>query len=152
MDFTVIFGMLFTLAITTCGLILIGFGLYHRGRMREFAHRERLAMIEKGLDPSFVGVSQPSTQHGPRARSAGIMLIGLGLAIMVLITFAGGNPAAGFGVGGAIVVLGLTFLLNSVFSGREGSSTPPDAARTTASPSQSPPSAPPPSGPSGQTT
>jgi hypothetical protein len=107
-------------------------------RVRELEVRERIAMIERGLVPppekdpngferamnrydrvrdlyndrdwDHLGRRSPA-----RYRSAGITLIGVGFGLMLLIGVAGGNPSSGVGVGGFLVILGLAFLLNSLF-------------------------------------
>ena len=98
-----------------------------RGRVREMEIRERIAMIERGMVPP--PESDPETfehrlhsmqvhQRGhvaPRYRSAGVILIAVGLGLAVLMTFAGGVPREGLGVGGFIVILGLGFFINSLF-------------------------------------
>ncbi len=99
-----------------------------RGRVRELEIRERIALIERGMvpppetDPDGFDRhlhSMERFQHGhagPRFRSAGVILVAIGLGMMVLLTFAGGVPEAGIGVGGFIVILGLGFFINSLFS------------------------------------
>lgn len=159
MDFTAIFGMLFTFAIIACGLLCIGLALHHRGRMRDFAHQERMAMIEKRLDPGRAAalthgagcacLSCGAVALPPRSRSAGTTLIGLGFALMVLITFAGGDAGAGVGVGGAVAVLGLTFLINGLLGSRRPRRDPSDTPNAERAAASHPESSPPPS--SGQT-
>ena len=41
--------------------------------------------------------------------------MGIGLGLMVMIAFAGNSPKGAVGVGGCIVVLGMAFLINSLF-------------------------------------
>lgn len=102
----------------------------HRARIRELEIRERIAMIEKGLvpppevDPRGFDRAmgryerlQWSTSAG-RHRRAGIVLLGIGVGLMVLIGSVD-SPRDGFGVGGFLCVLGLAFLLNSLFELRE---------------------------------
>ena len=43
----------------------------------------------------------------------GVIFIGLGVGLWFIITFAGEAPENGFGVGGAIVVLGAALYINS---------------------------------------
>src|SRR6185436_17464248 len=86
-----------------------------RGRVREMEIRERIAMIERGMvpppesDPEGFDRrmhSMQSFQRGhvaPRHRSAGVILIAIGLGLGVLMTFAGGVPEQALGVGGFIV-------------------------------------------------
>jgi hypothetical protein len=118
-----------------------------KARLRELEIRERIAMIEKGLMPppevdprGFDGamerfdramemrdrirVSTASGSVAARHRSAGIVLLGIGLGLVVLIGFSGA-PDEGFAVGGFVAVLGLAFLINSLFERREPSYAPP---------------------------
>jgi len=97
-----------------------------RGKLREMAHRERLAMIERGVapppevDPGRFerAMGQPLWDEEVAARAAryrrmGVIFMGLGVALWFIITFAGDAPEEGFGVGGAIVVLGAALYINS---------------------------------------
>lgn len=127
-----------------------------RSRVRELEIRERIAMIERGLVPApetdprgferamaqrdSVLLSQSSS----RSRSAGVIIIGFGMALMVLIAFAGGEPGAGIGVGGAIVILGMAFFLNSLFTTRPELPPLPRYPAATAPTSSTTPAAPPP--------
>jgi hypothetical protein len=59
----------------------------------------------------------------------GIMLCGLGLALAMLIAFAGGAFAVGTGVGGAFVMVGLAFIV-AAMSTRPGADRAPETPRT----------------------
>src|SRR5262249_62187484 len=106
-----------------------------RARVRELEVRERIAMIERGLvpppekDPGGFDRAMSrfdefrdredewdtlrSRRHQPsRYRSAGVTLIGIGFGLMLLISVAGGASEAGIGVGGFLVILGMSFFLN----------------------------------------
>ena len=99
-----------------------------RGRVRELEIRERIAMIERGMvpppesDPDAFDRRMHSIdvlQRGhvaPRHRSAGVILMAVGFGLAVLLTYAGGVPEQGLGVGGFVVILGLGFFINSLFS------------------------------------
>jgi hypothetical protein len=101
-----------------------------RGRVRELEIRERIAMIERGMVPPpesdpegfdrrMHSIQQIQREHvAPRHRSAGVVLIAVGLGMMVLLTYAGGVPRQGLGIGGFIVILGLGFFVNSLFGSR----------------------------------
>lgn len=108
-------------------IILAGVGLLiatmmNRRRMREMTHRERLAMIDRGLIPSperdpagfesATGLTARPADAGTRYRTAGVLMIGLGLALMVLITFTSGEAGVGIGVGGGWAILGAASLFN----------------------------------------
>ncbi|MDQ3213471.1 MAG: hypothetical protein M3Q85_12405 [Acidobacteriota bacterium] len=104
-------------------IVLAGVGLMvaammNRRRFRELEHRERLAMIERGVVPSpesdpaafeaRIGAAAHDT--GTRYRTAGVLMIGLGLGLLVLLTFAAHEPMVGIGVGGGWAVLGAASL------------------------------------------
>ncbi len=98
-----------------------------RRSIRELEIKERIALIEKGLAPppeltptgSVEGTILP-TARADRYRTAGILFVGLGFALMLLLGAAAGIPAIAVGVGGSIVVLGGALIANSVFGGRGG--------------------------------
>jgi Domain of unknown function (DUF6249) len=108
-----------------------------RSRLRELEIRERIAMIERGLVPppekDPQGFDRAMNRYDAqvraygeewqgrspgRYRSAGITMMGIGLGLMLMITFAGNDPNAGIGVGGFIAVIGLAFFINSLFTSR----------------------------------
>jgi hypothetical protein len=114
------------------GLAVLWMALRSRWHARELEHRERLAMIERGLVPPpevdpqafenrFGAMPAPESPAVSRTRSAGIMLIGLGLALTFLISFAGRNFEQGLGVGGAFALLGAAFVANAAFMKKSGS-------------------------------
>jgi hypothetical protein len=120
-----------------------------RRRIREMEHRERLAMIERGLAPSpeadpagferRTGIARAAqSPHAARNRSAGVILIGFGLALAVLIAFAAGQPGVGLGIGGAFALLGAAFVVNGVLMSRDvplpGPITTPAARRDVSEP------------------
>jgi len=100
-----------------------------RNRVRELEIRERIAMIERGMVPAPEvdprGFERALARHATvvlrqaptRSRSAGVIFMGMGAALMFLIGFAGGEPGAAIGVGGALIIVGLAFFLNGLLSG-----------------------------------
>jgi hypothetical protein len=98
-----------------------------RRSIRELEIKERIALIEKGLAPppeltptgSVEGATLPAAR-ADRYRTAGILFVGLGFALMLLLGAAAGIPGVAVGVGGSIVVLGGALIANSVFGGRGG--------------------------------
>jgi hypothetical protein len=103
------------------GVVLMMTAMNNRRRLIEIAHRERVAMIERGLVPSpeldpagFEAGAGLDRRRGTgeRYRSAGVIMIGVGLGLMVLLAFAAGVPQIALGVGGAWAVLGAASLLN----------------------------------------
>ena len=113
----VVFGL-----IIFAGVVLMIAAMWTRRRMREMTHRERLAMIDRGLIPPpgvdalrFDAVGRPphsGEERGVRFRTAGVLMIGFGLGLAVLITFVAGSLDLGIGIGGAWAVLGGASLLN----------------------------------------
>lgn len=106
------------------GLTLLVVTMNNRRYMRELAHRERMAMIERGLVPApesdpvqfeaLGATAQPvsTPRRGDRFRTVGVVMIGLGLGLGFLIAASGGESGVGIGVGGAWVALGAASLLN----------------------------------------
>ena len=118
-------GVLMALVIFVVGgVVLMIAAMNNRRRLIEIVHRERVAMIERGLVPApeldpagfeaaaGLGPRRAGSAPGERYRTAGVIMIGLGLGLMVLLTFAAGVPDIGIGVGGAWAVLGAALLLN----------------------------------------
>lgn len=127
--------LMVVLSLTTLlgGVIVILAGLRYRAYIRELRHREHLAMIEKGMvpppEPAMVGPGgMPMREWAPmqRSRSFGIILIGLGFALMFLIGIAGGAADTGIGVGGAVAILGGAFIARSFFAVSAGPSRWPE--------------------------
>ena len=139
MDAEAIFVIAMFSLLTVAGLVVMWMGLQSRRQQLEMQHRERLAMIERGLVPPPELDPEGFERHmnkrtvretaaGARWRGAGIMMIGLGLALVFLLTFAAGEAGIAFGIGGAFVVLGAAFVVNAMMLTR----TPPrDSASAT---------------------
>ena len=105
------------------GVAVLWLAMSNRRALREMEHRERIALIQAGIVPApeadplgFESQLQPpsaSLSRKDRWRTAGTLTIGLGLALLVLLSFTGESDI-GFAVGGAFVVLGGSVLLNGV--------------------------------------
>ena len=117
------------------GVVLLLAAMNNRRKIREMAHRERLAMIERGLIPSPEAdpqrfeaaaglqpatVPAPAPRRGERFRTIGVSMIGFGVGLGLLIAVTGDGAALGFGIGGAWVALGAASLLNYFLISREG--------------------------------
>jgi hypothetical protein len=112
---------------------LAAFWLSRRSRLHELAHRERLAMIERGLVPPVelqggvldlpAGQAAGGIAATPRAasrfRSAGVLLVGLGVAVATILAFAAGQPSLAVGIGGAIVAIGAAMIINAALVSRD---------------------------------
>src|SRR5688500_9716756 len=85
------------------GLAVMWMGIQSRRQLREMEHREKMAMIERGLMPSpeldpaafeeGMGRRTEASASSVRSRTAGVMMIGIGFALAMLISFTGGRPA-----------------------------------------------------------
>lgn len=120
------FGLVVFLFMTIiAGVVLMTVAMNNRRAIREMEHRERLAMIERGVVPSpesnpaafdaAVGFTEPSkddVDRSRRYRTAGVLLIGFGLGLIFVIGVAAGAPEVGWGIGGAWISLGGASLLN----------------------------------------
>jgi hypothetical protein len=116
---------LVSLATLIAGVVVIVVGLNYRARMRELRHKERLAMIEKGLiPPPEFAAAPPGSAPVNRSRSLGIIIVGLGFALMFLIGIAGGALDAGIGVGGAVAIVGAAFIVRSIYVGSSAAARP----------------------------
>ena len=119
MDPEVVVIVVFSL-VMFAGFLISFVSLRYRARILEMAHRERLAMIERGLAPSELPPLTYQDAHVHRSArsskllSAGIVIVGLGLAIAFLVGFASREPEVAVGVGGAIVVLGVSVIVTSL--------------------------------------
>lgn len=114
------------------GLINAALALHHRARIKELALRERIAMIERGItpppevDPAAFdrdwderAPCSPGAPTAAKHRTAGVILTGVGLGVGLLIALTSGDMRVGVGVGGAITILGIAFLVNSVLSAQQ---------------------------------
>ena len=125
------------------GFVLAGLGIYSGIRRREFEHRERLAMIEKGLAPP----DHPASEAFPlerlntilsmrpaieeRSRRAGFVLMAIGFGMAFLIWMTSHEVDAAMGIGGFLFILGGAIFLSSFFGGRvdRGAPGPPGNPR-----------------------
>jgi len=119
-DFNNAVFFLFPVLFVLGGVVLVIVFARSRLKEREMLHRERLAMIEKGLLPPpdtdpvrFERLAGPAARplgtREARYRSAGIVFIGLGVALTLLLAFTAGVPEVGLGIGGALAALGVAF-------------------------------------------
>ena len=112
------------------GVLVIVMAMRQRSQQFEMQHRERMAMIERGqvpIDPPHIarltGGGRPGASS--RSMSLGIIVIAIGLGLMTIVSIAGGAPEAGVGVGGAIVIVGLAFIANSLVIRNTNPDVPP---------------------------
>lgn len=121
-----------------------------RAELLQMQHRERMAMIERGQIPlsdsahTYGASRRAGTTQTSRSLSLGIIVVGFGVALMTIVSIAGGSPEAGIGVGGAVAILGAAFIVRSlVVRPESGVSEEPPSVSARLPPSSSAP--PPPS-------
>jgi uncharacterized membrane protein HdeD (DUF308 family) len=118
------------MATMVAGVFIIVTGIRHRAQSLEMAHRERMAMIEKGIVPSpetnpghaaWAGATGSAgfqrmlhdrpTYSSQRSLTLGIVIVAIGVGFMILIGIAARTPDVAIGIGGAIVVVGVAFIV-----------------------------------------
>lgn len=116
-----LFALVFVVGMFT-GVFIVFMGLKQRSQQLEMRHRERMAMIERGQIPlaepsgasSYTQRLDATTARSSRSLSLGIIVVGLGLAMMTIIGIAGDSVEVGIGVGGAVAILGAAFIVRSL--------------------------------------
>src|SRR5262245_11381867 len=111
--------------------VVVLYRIHLAGRTREQAHRERLAMIDKGLVPPaesdpqrFDALMDWRGRYGNRgqhSRRTGLILLALGLAFSLqgYLGMGGGIAGlSGIGAGVLFIFLGAAFLINAMFEAR----------------------------------
>ena len=133
------------LSALVAGVLIIVLALRYRARAMEMLHRERLAMIERGLvpppevNPAHVvwrGEAPPAGDvASARALTAGIIIIALGFAFMSLIGITAGAPEVAIGLGGAVTIIGASLIVISLVRRHSlGRPQPPSVAVPSPSP------------------
>ena len=95
------------------GLAFAAYALWVKARLREMQHRERLAMIEKGLVPP----PEPRWEEmdyqirSARRRSSGIFVLLLGIGLAVTLGAGLGQGVRGYSIGGFVAFIGLAQLI-----------------------------------------
>lgn len=127
------------MVVVFAALGVLWMAMANRRAVRELEHRERLAMIQRGLLPSpesdplgfeeGVEAFSGARLKSERWRTAGTLTVGLGIALMILLTFSAGAFSVGFGVGGAFAALGAAILYNGMNLGRSQRTTRPSVRR-----------------------
>ncbi len=112
-------GLIVFAIVVASGITIVLAGMWQRSRILEMAHRERLAMIERGLVPpperdpeAFEQALKPHSRGSSRATAAGVVTIAFGVALAFLISLTAGQLNIGVGVGGAIAIIGVAFVVN----------------------------------------
>lgn len=119
MEVEQLFAMVFVLGMFA-GVLVIFLAMRQRSQYLEMQHRERMAMIERGLTPGpspihrVIQARASSGGGSTRSMTLGIVVIAIGLALMSIISIAAATPDVGVGIGGAIMIVGIAFVVNSL--------------------------------------
>jgi hypothetical protein len=99
------------------GLGVAYYSVWLQSKAREMVHRERMAMIEKGLAPAALTGAEPARRRRTYQRASGINMIciGLGLAIMMGLMVGWGM----IWVGAIIALFGVANLVNALLDDRD---------------------------------
>lgn len=114
-----LFAAVFCLVVLS-GVFIVFMGLRQRSQQLEMRHKERMAMIERGISPASsdpVRMAAAMAARGlPSSRSLtlGIVIVAFGLALATVISLAGESPGIGLGIGGGIAIIGAGFIVNSL--------------------------------------
>ena len=142
------------------GVFIIVMAMRKRAHTVELRHRERMAMIERGMVPppesSWRDGSWEPQQVMARAEvikravarrwmTAGIIVVALGLSFMTIIGVAAGEPGVAVGLGGAFAILGVALIVISFVIRQNFAASMPGPAQGLAVPPPAPefPAAPP---------
>lgn len=112
-----IFALVFVMGMIA-GVIVILMAMRQRSQFLEMQHRERMAMIERGMTPASTSMGGRDIRHdrvaAPRSMTLGIVVVAVGLGLMSIVGIAAGTPDVGVGIGSAIVIVGIAFIVNAV--------------------------------------
>lgn len=141
-----LFAMVFIIGMFA-GVFVIFLAMRQRAELLQMQHRERMAMIERGQIPladsaHAYGASRragTTTTQTARSLSLGIIVVGFGVALMTIVSIAGGSPEAGIGVGGSVAILGAAFIVRSLVVRSEIAAPPASPASTQLQHSSPPP-------------
>lgn len=110
------------------GVFIVYQGLRQRSLQLEMRHKERMAMIERGIAPAAPVPFVPRRSTvASRSLTLGIVVVAIGLALATIISVAAEAPETGLGIGGGIAILGAAFIVNSMVGRGHGGPTTPAA-------------------------
>jgi hypothetical protein len=104
------------------GLGIAIYAVWLSGKAREMRHRERLAMIEKGLAPATAGDLEHGSGGNGRSyrsrRDSAIMMICTGIGMMMFFGLSNGNWKTVW-IGGFILMFGVGSLIVALLNERD---------------------------------
>jgi hypothetical protein len=100
------------------GLGIAIYSVWLSGKAREMRHRERLAMIEKGLAPATSGILDGQGRGYRSRRDGAIMMICTGIGLMMFFGLSSGNWRNVW-IGGLILMFGVGNLIIALLNERD---------------------------------
>jgi hypothetical protein len=100
------------------GLGIAIYSVWLSGKAREMRHRERLAMIEKGLAPETSGIVDSRGRSYRSRRDGAIMMICTGIGLMMFFGLSAGNWKTVW-IGGFIAMFGVGNLIVALLNERD---------------------------------
>jgi hypothetical protein len=100
------------------GLGFAGYAMSIKVRMREMHHRERLAMIEKGMTPPPLPTRSDRDFGSRHRRGSGIICIFAGLGLAFLLGYGNNQGMQGYAIGAFVALIGVAILINSILDSR----------------------------------
>lgn len=131
----VVLAIVINLATIAGGILIVVVAMWRRTKIQEMQHRERMAMIERGMTPSperdpaaFEAAMRRQSLGTSPFTTLGVAVIAIGFGVILIIAVAAGEPAIGIGIGGAIVLLGTAFVINGVLQRHRYVPAPPTSS------------------------
>jgi uncharacterized protein DUF6249 len=100
------------------GLGFAAYAITIKARVREMHHRERLAMIEKGMTPPPLPTGRERDYPTHTRRGSGILCIFVGLGLAFLLGYGDHQGIHGYAVGAFVALIGVAMLINSILDSR----------------------------------
>jgi hypothetical protein len=102
------------------GLAFAAYAMWVKARMREVHHRERMAMIEKGITPPAEADSAKMDYQyqSSKRRGAGIIMLFVGIGLAFMLGYGQGQGMRGYSIGAFIAFIGVAQLINAALDRR----------------------------------
>jgi hypothetical protein len=110
------------------GLGVAYYSMWLQSKARQLTHRERMAMIEKGMAPAELNESRTGRERSRRSqRVSGVFTICMGIGISIMMYFVNGPRSVW--IGAFVAMFGLASLINSLWDERDSRRTELPAPR-----------------------
>jgi len=101
------------------GLGVAYYSMWLQSKARQMKHRERMAMIEKGIaPPALMESAAINGVEARKRRSSGVFLICVGIGLALMMGLSKGDTRQ-LWIGGFVALIGVANLVNSVWDERD---------------------------------